>query len=212
MHPDRLADGVLCDCRHSLQGRLEHEHVRIDLDHSLMQLEKTPSLVSFVGFGGGGDLEYLNAMRWITDIALPCRAFHFAFARAPLLGEPLPEPWADNASSFSTLRLPAHWAAFDGGVSAAGYHTFGELMHHGVPTIRIAFEKPSEDQAQRIRRAVQRGAGWQVERSDNAAMHDALRDWMLPSRRSAVAEQARSMVPVNGAITAAAVLAGESPG
>ncbi len=87
------------------------------------------------------------------------------------------------------------WSAFDGAISV-GYNTAGELLHHGVPTIWIPFEKRLDDQQLRAQRAVERGAGWLVLQNDTAALRAALG---RPATRETgrCARCGRQMVPMN---------------
>ena len=49
------------------------------------------------------------------------------------------------------------FAAFDGAVSAVGYNTAMELLHHGVPTVFVPFARQVDDQEARARVSPRQG-------------------------------------------------------
>jgi UDP-N-acetylglucosamine--N-acetylmuramyl-(pentapeptide) pyrophosphoryl-undecaprenol N-acetylglucosamine transferase len=98
-------------------------------------------------------------------------------------------------------RAAESMLAFDAAVCAAGYNTFGELMFAGVPTAFLPQEKLADDQHARASLAVARGAAALLgPDSDVLAVVKEL------LARPAARENARSLVPENGARAAAAEL------
>jgi UDP-N-acetylglucosamine--N-acetylmuramyl-(pentapeptide) pyrophosphoryl-undecaprenol N-acetylglucosamine transferase len=108
--------------------------------------------------------------------------------------------WLAQAGGVAELM-----AAFDVAVCAAGYNTFSELMHAGVPAIFLPQEKIADEQRARAERAAKAGAAVVLEAPiDAAAIRaavDALRD---PTVRAQASQAARDLVPQNYARAAAA--------
>jgi predicted glycosyltransferase len=94
-------------------------------------------------------------------------------------------------------------AAYDLAVCAAGYNTFGELMHAGVPAVFLPQDKIADEQDVRAARAVRAGAA--AAAGGAAAIRAAVTRWRDPEARAAAAAAARALVPINHART----LAGE---
>lgn len=150
----------------------------------------------YVSAGGGGDAGAPRQLEWaIASLARDPSLSLVVGTGALYRGAPIPH----------VTNLPgvaAEWSlAFDAAVSAAGYNSFGELMFAGVPTAFLPQQKLADDQRARAERAVQAGAGAiTTHDSDLAAVVRAL------VARPEAREAARTLVPENGARTAAAEL------
>jgi UDP:flavonoid glycosyltransferase YjiC (YdhE family) len=99
----------------------------------------------------------------------------------------------------STMR------AFDAAVAAAGYNTFHELMHHGVPTIFVPNAATiSDDQTARARLAERAGAALFVAGADPGGLHAAVERVIGDAGvRASLSKNAAALVPRNGAPDAA---------
>lgn len=98
-------------------------------------------------------------------------------------------------------------AAFDIAVSAAGYNSFNELMHFGVPTVFLPQEKWADDQKGRAERAAGVGAAVILESgADGGALQEMIERFRDPGRRLAASGAARDLVPRNHACEAASAL------
>lgn len=159
-------------------------------------------LAVYVSAGGGGD---------------PVAEAQLAAAHAALAGEadlhlvvgagPLYRGRALTGERVTWLAQPGAgelMAAYDLAVCAAGYNTFGELMHAGVPAIFLPQDKVADEQDVRAERAVRAGAAQTA--ADPAGIRDAVARWRDPAARAAAATAARGVVPVNHARTMAAEL------
>lgn len=158
----------------------------------------------YVGLGGGGDPEHDRTLSWILEQAPNFPHFHFACAWPPL--QTTRNEAANPNANVTWLRyfpLAECWAAFDGAISAAGYNSSHELLHHGVPTIWTPQHKKMDEQGRRAERFVQKGAGWLVSPYDSAALRIALEQLADKALRGAAADQARRLVTENGAEQAA---------
>ncbi|MEM9218157.1 MAG: glycosyltransferase [Cyanobacteria bacterium P01_F01_bin.150] len=189
----------------------------------LQLLQDKPLL--YVGFGGGGDLRYAKLLHWVLAQKSHYPQWQFVVAIPPLsqsaamdpsvtdnltehptehLSKYLTEHPTDN--NLSTIRyypLAECWTAFDGAISAAGYNSVSELLHHGIPTIWVPLDRQADHQDQRVDRIVNHRAGWRVNPFDTAALHHCLGKLSDPIHRQTVAYQAQSLAQPNGAAIAA---------
>ncbi len=108
-------------------------------------------------------------------------------------------------SAFPNAR---HFRAFDFAISAAGYNSFHELLHHGVPAIFVPNDHQKvDDQRARAEWAESRGAAICLPRGAEAALPGYLAALLDPALRRQLARRARAACPVNGAAGAAAAIA-----
>ncbi|MCK6507059.1 hypothetical protein L6R53_27415 [Myxococcota bacterium] len=158
----------------------------------------------YLTLGGGGDLSAPGALPRLAR-RLRDRGWHVVVGAGPLYqGEEVHGPgltWLSRAVPMELLP------GVDAAVSAAGYNSFHELMHVGLPTVFLPQPRIADDQAERAHRAVAAGAGRLA--GDLDAVPDLL-DALLEDPGSARA--AAELVPRNGALAAAlAVLEGVLP-
>ena len=97
-----------------------------------------------------------------------------------------------------------HLRAFDFAVSAAGYNSFHELLHYGVPTLFVPNDHQKvDDQRARAAWAESRGAGICLPRGGEAAIAGYVGALLDAGLRRQLARRARAVCPVNGAVAAA---------
>ncbi|MCB9781272.1 MAG: hypothetical protein H6742_22080 [Alphaproteobacteria bacterium] len=146
----------------------------------------------YLSLGGGGDLAAPGALPRLTR-TLRDGGWHVVVGAGPLYqGEEVRGEGITWLSRYVPIEL---LPGVDAAVSAAGYNSFHELMHVGVPTVFLPQPRISDDQEGRAARAEAAGAG-RVARS----VDDVLA--LLDSPGTAAA--ARALVPHNGARAAAA--------
>lgn len=113
---------------------------------------------------------------------------------------------ARNIAVAHKFPMAGYFRAFDLAVAAAGYNTFHELMHHGMPTVFVPnAETQSDDQVGRARRAERHGAAIVVTENDEAGLRSAV-DRLVEDEglRRKLSEAAALLVPANGGPVAAA--------
>ena len=104
-------------------------------------------------------------------------------------------------SAFPNAR---HFRAFDFAISAAGYNSFHELLHYGVPTLFVPNDHQKvDDQRARAEWAEGRGAGICLPRGGEAAIAGYVGALLDGGLRRQLARRARAVCPVNGALAAA---------
>ncbi|MEK0085613.1 glycosyltransferase [Benzoatithermus flavus] len=108
-------------------------------------------------------------------------------------------------SAFPNAR---YFKAFDLAVSAAGYNSFHELLHHGLPCIFLPNDNQKvDDQRARAAWAESEGAGVCVPRGAESAIASYLAAFLDPSLRRSMSRRARALCPTNGAEAAAGAIA-----
>ena len=123
-----------------------------------------------------------------------------------LIAEAAPDLPA-GAIRLQTYPLCRYFRAFDGAISAVGYNSFHELIHHGLPAIFVPNEHPSmDDQLMRALFAARRGLGWCVRTAEPYRVRAAIDRLMDPAERAAIRERCRARAPGNGAAAAAALV------
>jgi UDP:flavonoid glycosyltransferase YjiC (YdhE family) len=121
-------------------------------------------------------------------------------------------PIAERASDWTKgVRVLHHYPnslffnGVDLAITAAGYNTFHELMHFGVPAIFIPNEETiTDDQLARARTAADVSAACVV--STFAELDDALHRTLDENTARHMRENAMALVPRNGALSAAECL------
>jgi UDP-N-acetylglucosamine--N-acetylmuramyl-(pentapeptide) pyrophosphoryl-undecaprenol N-acetylglucosamine transferase len=104
-------------------------------------------------------------------------------------------------SAFPNAR---HFRAFDFAISAAGYNSFHELLHHGVPCVFVPNDNHKvDDQRSRAEWAESRGAAICLPRGAEAALGGYMAALLDPGLRRQLARRARAACPANGAAAAA---------
>ena len=146
----------------------------------------------YITLGCGADV---SAPSLVPELVrgVVARGEHAVVAAGPLyMGEELRGDGITWMTRYAPVEL---MPGLDAAIAAGGYNTFHELMFSGVPTVFLPQPRISDDQAERVDRAVAAGAG---RRAANAQHALTLLD--DPGDPAA----ARALVPHNGARHAAA--------
>lgn len=162
--------------------------------------------VLYVTFGGGGDPDMDRSLGAVIDALDPATgadvpATHLAVAVAPLFrGRISARPWVTPVSYYPMAEL---YPAFDAAISAAGYNSTNELLHHGVPTAFVPFPRQVDDQEARVAQVTGLGAGLSLDVSDPSAIRSTVRQLLAMAGPADMARAARAHVPDSGAGRAA---------
>ncbi|MCC6729538.1 MAG: UDP-glucosyltransferase [Chthonomonadales bacterium] len=160
--------------------------------------------VVYVTFGGGGDRTVEAALALTVD-ALAGRGAHLAAAPGPLYGgDALRRPGMTPVRHYPMAEL---YPAFDAAVSAAGYNTTMELLHHGVPAALVPFPRQIDDQEARACRIAGEGAALCVSPLSAEGVRAAVERLLDPPTAAGLRDRALALVPANGADDAAAQIA-----
>ena len=161
--------------------------------------------VLYITLGGGGEttmetlltslLEPLYA--WRTDL-------HLAVARPPLYRKPLP-PRA-GVTAVHHYPMAELYPAFDAALSAAGYNSVMELLHHGVPSAFVPLARQVDDQAARALRVEAQGAGICLQTLEPQAVRDAVDSLLDPTEAELFRAAGQQRIPESGAECAAQAL------
>lgn len=161
--------------------------------------------ILYATFGGGGAGEVKEALALVQK-ALADTDWSVAVARAPLerlSGTALPAHW----HSVSYYPMAECFAAFDGAISAAGYNSVGELLHHGVPSVLVPFARGLDDQFARVQKAVDTGAAL-TSSLDTEALRVAAQQLADPETAGQLSARARALTDEDGAARAASAILG----
>ncbi len=164
---------------------------------------KRPAALIQLGSGANRDIVRLTDR--VVKVLQGFPELQLAAVEWPIAG--LPVPATPGVLPVTGFPLARAYRALDFTVSAAGYNSFHELMHYGLPGIFFANTHPSmDDQQGRARFAERIGAGFALsdgEVDELAACAKALLD---PRSRDLLALNARRIARPNGAAAAAHLL------
>ncbi len=158
-------------------------------------------LACYLSFGGGGDLEAISALQAVGELLAREPELEVVAAPGPLSRQPPLRPRTVQHYPMAEL-----FAAFDLAVSAAGYNTAQELMHHGVPSVFVPFPRAVDDQEARARALAATGGALLAAGPEPAQVLASLRQLYAPARRQEMAARAMVTVAGGGAETAARAL------
>lgn len=161
----------------------------------------------FLGLGDSNDDNQKDVFNRIVAKAQTMAGWSLIWPTAPLLRTPR-EPLADSRiRAVEYFPLGEVWRAFDGAITAMDGNIVAELMYNGVPTIFLPSREGIADDLQfRADRIEKHGAGWLLKSLDDAAFTAALAALGDPAWRATVSNNARELVPANGATAAAEYL------
>jgi predicted glycosyltransferase len=158
--------------------------------------------VVYASAGGGGDENAEKQLGAVFAAFAEDPSVHLVVGAGPLYrGRPR---YGERVSWVTGLGVAEHARAFDVAISAAGYNSFFEWMHLGVPSVFLPQPKVADEQDVRARRAVEAGAARVPATLDPAAIREAAR--ALLADREAASRSALALVPRNHARTAAAAM------
>lgn len=161
----------------------------------------------FFGLGGGGDDRYKEFFERIVAKAQSMAGWTLVWPVPPLLRKSGETAVDSRVKAVSYFPLAEVWQAFDGAITFMGANTLAELMHNGVPTIFLPpREGMADDQRSRADRIGKHGAGWVLKSLDDAALTAAFSALADSGWRAAASNNARKLVPINGAAAAAEFL------
>ncbi len=156
--------------------------------------------VVYISFGGGGDADMDAALALSLD-ALAGAGAHLAVAEAPLYrGQILRR---EDMTAVAHYPMAEMYQAFDAAVSAAGYNSTMELMHHGIPSVLVPFPRQVDDQLERARALAKAGAAYCLETLSADNLRQAVAQLLDEGRAAELAQAASRQVPTNGAVRAA---------
>lgn len=172
--------------------------------------------IVYITFGGGGDADMNRALTQTVDALtmLPALSssknasaasvlsnLHLAVACAPLYRGRVPRhPRITPVDHYPMAEL---YAAFDCAISAVGYNTTMELLHHGVPSAFVPFARQVDDQEARARQIARVGAGLHLPDLEPDSLRAAVLRLLDPVQSAAIRAAARELVPDSGADRAA---------
>lgn len=161
--------------------------------------------VLYVTFGGGGD-EELHQSLSVAFEALGDTDWTLAVASAPLDRRQRPLLPA-NARTVDYYPMAECFPAFDGAVSAAGYNSVAEILHHGLPSILLPFPRGVDDQFARVQKAVDVGAALTCPLEPDA-LRRTTAQLADPAVAAGLRRNAQSLIPADGASRAAEAILG----
>lgn len=159
---------------------------------------RTPAALVQLGSGNNNDIE--RHLDHLVDAAGRL-GIQLMIAEWLIQYHPVRRRGLRYLSGFPNAR---HFRAFDFAVSAAGYNSFHELLHHGVPCIFVPNDNQQvDDQRARATWAESRGAGICVPRGAESALPAYMAAMLDPVLRRQLARRGKALCPVNGAAAAA---------
>lgn len=157
--------------------------------------------IIYITFGGGGDKEMNRALRLTTDALADLPNAHLAVACAPLYRGDMPR--RPNITLVDYYPMAELYAAFDAAISATGYNTTMELLHHGIPTAFVPFARQVDDQEARARHIAAVGAGIILPALESDALRNAVTRLLDSDVAAEMRICAQELVPDSGAERAA---------
>lgn len=170
--------------------------------------QETPLL--FMTFGGGGDTEANEvrekAISVLAGMNTPQGRLHLAVTNGPLQRDDVPR----GRFIIPVFHYPIAqiYPAFDGAISAAGYNSVMELLHHKIPSIFIPFNRQVDDQKLRASWVEKHEAGYVVNMNDPDALIQATLRILDRNLAQTIRVNSGRLVPDNGALKAAQAIIG----
>lgn len=157
--------------------------------------------ILYVTFGGGGDTDMDAALATAVETLSGRPGIHLAVASAPLYRGRVQR--SEAVTPVDYYPMAELYAAFDAALSATGYNTAMELLHHGVPSAFVPFARQVDDQEARTRAIEAAGAGLRLPALTPESLSSAVDILLDPLHAASFREAARRMVPDSGAARAA---------
>jgi predicted glycosyltransferase len=157
----------------------------------------------FLSLGGGGDDSDPEIFEKVLPVLNRFQNIKILLAKGLLSTYSLTGT-TNNLIVTSIFPVSDCFAGVDIAISAAGYNTFHELMHHGVPTIFIPRERGWDDQYERAKQAEDKGACMLCAAADIDSKLQNLAELILKSEiQTEMRLRAKNLVPENNAARAA---------
>lgn len=163
-------------------------------------------LLVYVSAGGGGDRQAQSLLHTVCEVLLRRPNLHLVVGAGPLYrGPSLHGP---RVTFLTTTGVAELLSGMDFAVCSAGYNSFHELLHAGVPTIFLPQEKIADEQAKRADLAAQRGAAIHLREEVGSpafvrSLDAAIDSYLNEEKRHQAARAATTVVPSNHAREAA---------
>ena len=193
----RYTRAIMLRSREEMRGRVEARR-RLGVPEG--------KLCVWVSAGGGGDAQAERTIHSLVETLSREPDLHLVVGAGALYrGAPLR---GANITWLTGFHAMEDFAGLDFAISAAGYNSFHELLHAGVPTIFFAQEKIADEQSRRGRAAVEAGCALSLDLEADAAtlseqVGRAVALLRSADRRAMLARQAGEFVPANDAREAA---------
>lgn len=163
-------------------------------------------LLVYVSAGGGGDRNAASHLHTVCEILLRVPKLHLIVGAGPLYrGPSLHGPRVTFLTHTGMAEL---FSGMDFAVCSAGYNSFHELLHAGVPTIFLPQEKIADEQDKRADLAEERGAAIHLRQPMDSpgfvrSLERAIDVFLDDAKRTLAATAATELVPYNHARDAA---------
>lgn len=159
----------------------------------------------YVSAGGGGNSAAEQQLKEICEVVSDRIGTQVIVACGPLYNGP--RPGGKTITWRSDPGIAAMLNAFDLAISAAGYNSYHELLHAGIPTIFVPLPLVNDDQTARADRAAEHGEAVLLP-ADSVPdlLFTAIEKLMDPGTRQAMSLAARTFIPANHARDTAQVL------
>ena len=162
--------------------------------------------VLYLTFGGGGDADVQAALTVSLEALQRIQSLHVAVAAGPLFHGTLRSTKCTTPVSY--FPMSELFTAFDAAISAAGYNSTMELLHHGVPTALVPFPRQVDDQEERARQLAEAGVALFVRTLEPQQIRDAALELLDEQKARRMSDAARATVPSSGADRAAESILG----
>ncbi len=163
----------------------------------------------YLTLGGGGEAGVETLLSEVAQALLPeaeRQGIEILAPRAPLVRGRIAR--IEGVRRVSHYPMAEMYNAFDACISAGGYNSVMELLHHGVPTALWPLARQVDDQEARAEWVESQGAGIRLASLEESDLHTALGTLMDPVEAAMMRENAEALSPGGGALRAAEALAG----
>lgn len=163
-------------------------------------------LLVYVSAGGGGDRGAASHLHTVCELLRQIPNLHLIVGAGPLYrGPSLHGPHVTFVTQPGMAEL---LPGMDLAICSAGYNSFHELMHAGVPTIFLPQEKIADEQDKRAEQAAQVGAAIHLREPIGSPqfavqLQRAVATCLHPEQRAKAHAAATALVPSNHARDAA---------
>jgi predicted glycosyltransferase len=156
--------------------------------------------------GGGGDPTAEIGLKSLVSQLEKIDELHLIVGAGPLYrGEPLRSP---KITWLTDFNVSEDYLAADFAFSAAGYNSFHELLHAGIPTAFFAQEKIADEQARRLETAIKANCALKLEVDAqsipiNKSLQETLSKLLDSNQRQTLSDAAKQFISQNWAQEAA---------